>query len=508
MHYQALIIVSEDENSSIFKHHLLNVSVSVLGGHTRHMQKEVQSSESVVLDFSTDTNPLGSPFRFEGSGLDMVAILEKAILNMEHGPDNSYGELRHAAACFTGTSPENIVPCNGVSGLLMLILSSLVNSGDTVILPQPCPAEYHRICKLFGLTIQKAPMHEILQLPDEVLKQAKALVFSNPNDPTGELISKDMLSGFAKRCARQELLLIVDESFIELSDPAQSIADIATRQKYLIVIRSLVNAFSLPGIAFAYGITMEAEATGLNAIRSSCVIDAFTEAIATAVLSMEGGVNSGYLTQSRDLIHEGRQYIIDRLSPLYGFGPRKSAASFVLVDMGEHFIESMRFTKYFSSRGILLRECSDLFEGQQHFIRISVRPREDTDRLISKIDDVYAEFGREEAREKLEATLGHASEKTVASRGTCSYYPCHFHGQDCTFCFCPFYTCNDVRTGGEWINSATGGKVWSCEHCTLMHQPQVAEHVLHILMEDDDTDENIKKAWEKVILPILQGKML
>ena len=31
----------------------------------------------------------------------------------------------------------------------------------------------------------------------------------------------------------------------------------------------------------------------------------------------------------------------------------------------------------------------------------------------------------------------------------CKYNPCHYEGQDCTFCYCPFYPCNDTRFGKE-----------------------------------------------------------
>jgi hypothetical protein len=60
----------------------------------------------------------------------------------------------------------------------------------------------------------------------------------------------------------------------------------------------------------------------------------------------------------------------------------------------------------------------------------------------------------------------------------CEYYPCHFHGQDCTWCFCPFYPCDDPQTGGEWVVSAYEGKVWSCSRCNWIHRPEVASEIL------------------------------
>jgi adenosylcobinamide hydrolase len=58
----------------------------------------------------------------------------------------------------------------------------------------------------------------------------------------------------------------------------------------------------------------------------------------------------------------------------------------------------------------------------------------------------------------------------------CPYFPCHFPGQRCDFCYCPFYPCDDEELG-EWTESSKGGKVWNCAHCTLLHEPQIADYL-------------------------------
>ncbi len=77
----------------------------------------------------------------------------------------------------------------------------------------------------------------------------------------------------------------------------------------------------------------------------------------------------------------------------------------------------------------------------------------------------------------------------------CRYYPCHFDGQDCTWCYCPFYPCMDRRMGGYMTKSErTGGDVWSCMNCTWIHEPKAAKRIL----------EELKKIIDKATMRDLQ----
>jgi len=58
----------------------------------------------------------------------------------------------------------------------------------------------------------------------------------------------------------------------------------------------------------------------------------------------------------------------------------------------------------------------------------------------------------------------------------CPYYPCHFEGQRCDYCYCPLYPCLDPSLG-EWMESRNGGRVWNCSTCTLLHIPRVADYL-------------------------------
>ncbi len=56
--------------------------------------------------------------------------------------------------------------------------------------------------------------------------------------------------------------------------------------------------------------------------------------------------------------------------------------------------------------------------------------------------------------------------------GECEFYPCHYDGQYCDFCYCPFYPCGDSSTGGQWIK---GKKCLNCKECMWVHEKEAVD---------------------------------
>ena len=64
----------------------------------------------------------------------------------------------------------------------------------------------------------------------------------------------------------------------------------------------------------------------------------------------------------------------------------------------------------------------------------------------------------------------------------CEYHPAHFTGQNCSFCYCPFYPCEDPDLG-ENIKSRHGGDIWSCSDCLFIHRNEVVAFIFEKIKE-------------------------
>ncbi|MGV8175334.1 MAG: cysteine-rich small domain-containing protein [Methanothrix sp.] len=78
-------------------------------------------------------------------------------------------------------------------------------------------------------------------------------------------------------------------------------------------------------------------------------------------------------------------------------------------------------------------------------------------------------------------------------RLNCEKFPCHSLDQDCSLCFCPFYPCEDERTGGRMEDG-----VWSCRSCLIIHKPDVAGMVMDALMRGEALEAVWKRLEEKL----------
>lgn len=68
----------------------------------------------------------------------------------------------------------------------------------------------------------------------------------------------------------------------------------------------------------------------------------------------------------------------------------------------------------------------------------------------------------------------------IGENRSCEYYPCHYDGQNCSLCYCPFYPCND-ETLGKFVSSKKGGVVWSCEDCFFVHRGEVVKDLFRMI---------------------------
>ncbi len=121
--------------------------------------------------------------------------------------------------------PEReLVLTPGTQGALFAALAAIVDDGDTVLLPDPDYLSTERTIRFFGGKVELIPLHtgadgarlDLDALAAAMRRGPKAMVFSNPNNPTGFVYDEATLHTIADLAAANDVLLVADQLYSRL----------------------------------------------------------------------------------------------------------------------------------------------------------------------------------------------------------------------------------------------------------------------------------------------------
>jgi threonine-phosphate decarboxylase len=349
------------------------------GGRIRAVASSLNLDQEDLLDYSANINPLGHP--------PLEDLIQREMKRVGHYPDNDYVEFRGAAAKFVGVDPKNVVPGNGSSELMRLFAEVVIEEGDKVLITTPTFGEYETQSRLFGAEIVsvprgvRVPMSPKEFLDDALLEEAKAAFICNPNNPTGILLPRSEIADLAERCEKMETFLFVDEAFIELADPDQTVAEMAPKMEHLFVIRSLTKSFGVPGIRLGFGVAGDRLAEVMNRTRLPWSISSIASAAGAHLLAQ-----NDHLAKSRRVIKEELAWLSKELVRL-GLDPVESSVNFILVGVGPTGIRSSELVERMERERILVRDCRSFGLGED-YVRVAVRNRGENKKLVSALEKV------------------------------------------------------------------------------------------------------------------------
>jgi threonine-phosphate decarboxylase len=349
-----------------------------------HGGRIIEASEVVpgLIDYSANFNPYLHP------GIKVAT--EQASNALYRYPDHAYRRFREAVSEYLGVSSSTIVPGNGSVELIRLCAWALLKRGDKVIIPAPTFCEYELASRLSGAEPLLVPAWDEQELKRDILsclasEDVRMVFLCNPNNPTGKGLGRDAVLDIASECRENQTFLLVDEVFIELADPAKSIA--RADLDGVLVLRSLTKSFSIPGMRASYGLTNAEFARQLNSLRVPWNVNAVAEAVTIALLKD----CKSYLNASRAKITTQRAWLSRELAKISGLRPLESEANFMMVDVSGTSLSSGDFAQRMKRHGCLVRDCQTFRLTGANYIRIAVRTKAENIRLLQAAKQVVAE---------------------------------------------------------------------------------------------------------------------
>jgi len=115
---------------------------------------------------------------------------------------------------------DDIFIGNGVSELIALVMTALLNTNDEILIPSPDYPLWTTSVSLAGGT----PVHyvcdeesdwnpDLMDIESKITKKTRGIVLINPNNPTGAVYEKEIVEGIVRLAEKHKLIVFADEIY-------------------------------------------------------------------------------------------------------------------------------------------------------------------------------------------------------------------------------------------------------------------------------------------------------
>lgn len=206
---------------------------------------------------------------FELSGTHKESFLNKLCARrltygyIEGSPDLKEG----IAALYHTIRPDEIVPAHGASGANHHVFYSLINPGDKVISIMPSyqqlysiPASLGAKVEILHLKKENSYLPDLEELDEMARGGVKMICLNNPNNPTGALMSPEILKKVVDIAKKSDAYLLVDEVYRHLTQDDEWQPSIVDMYEKGISTSSMSKVFSLAGVRLGWIATHDKDA--------------------------------------------------------------------------------------------------------------------------------------------------------------------------------------------------------------------------------------------------------
>lgn len=317
----------------------------------------------IVSNFSS--NVYG---RQDMSELDEYLCLHIDLIHSYPEPDAA--SLAKLLAAKNNLLRENVLVTNGATEAIYMIAQAFQRKRSAVI--YPTFSEYADACLVNNHNITWASSL------DKIDREAELVWLCNPNNPTGKVFDKNMLTSYIEASPNQ--YIIIDQSYEyfttkELLSPYE-----AVKYKNVVLLHSMTKQYAVPGLRLGYVI---AHQDVLSQIRRYCMpwsVNAL--AIEAGKYLLKEAVDvldiSSYLGETRRLQQE-----LEKITNLTVFPTDTHFFLCKLKDMKAADLKVFLIKEY----GILIRDAANFYGLDESWFRIATQSVEENNMLIKAVGE-------------------------------------------------------------------------------------------------------------------------
>jgi L-threonine-O-3-phosphate decarboxylase len=356
------------------------MSKVVHGGNLDELSRNFKLNKENLIDFSANINPLGINKRVKD------AIIN-ALEEVERYPDITYFNLKSGISDFEGVSYEDLVLGNGAAEVIFNLVRAI--KPKKVLIPAPTFGEYEEAVLSIKSSIEYYYLKEDNNwiIDEDIINYINDdidMVFiCNPNNPTGILTDKEVIINIAKKALSTNTILAIDESFLDFLRNGESYSAINLLKEYnnVFIIKSMTKLFAIPGIRIGYGICKNK-----NIIRQMELVSVpWNINILAEKAALEALNDKEYIDKTISYIEEEKNYLYKELSKFNNMKVFNPSVNFIMFKINNNIDLKLELIK----EDIIIRSCNNYIGLDDRYYRIAVRTREENNKLIIALKNVF-----------------------------------------------------------------------------------------------------------------------
>ena len=306
-----------------------------------NLYKKMKAEGIDVLGFAAGEPDFPTPDNIKLAGIN--AILSNAT---RYTPATGTIQLKEAVCqrilADTGVQyePSQIIVSSGAKHCLYIILQTLLNPGDEVIIPTPAWVSYNEMTKLTGGIPVCIPCPESDQfkltpekLEDAITCRTKCILFNNPSNPTGMVYTKEELTALAEVCVENDLYIVADEIYCNLLYDGASFTSIVSLgeevKKRTILVNGVSKSYAMTGWRIGYLAADTSISKFMARYLSHSTGNPSSPAQVAAIEALTGRQDT--VEGMRQAFEERRNYMVERMNQLPGISCLKPQGAFYVM---------------------------------------------------------------------------------------------------------------------------------------------------------------------------------
>lgn len=274
----------------------------------------------------------------------------------------------------------NVITLPGAQNALFVSSMCLLQAGDEVISLDPMYVTYEATLKASGATLVRVTCEadagfrlDMARLKAAITPRTRAIFLSNPNNPTGVVLSVEELQGIAELAIAHDLWVVVDEVYESLCYQREhvSLASLPGMAERCVIVGSLSKSHAMTGWRIGWivadpRLVKHAENLSLSMLYG---LPGFVMAGALAAVLAHDQVAH----DMRELYQRRRDLVVAGLSGCPDIVVRSpDAGMFVLLDVRGTGLSSLDFAwRLFREAGVSVLDAAAFGEPAQGFVRLS-----------------------------------------------------------------------------------------------------------------------------------------